>query len=60
MQGVGRSSEWPAWGAGMADCDPRLAKAFLDVSAKHYPERLGQFFVVDAPSVFSLLWKGIR
>lgn len=44
----------------MGDCDPRLAKAFLDVSAKHYPERLGKFFVVGAPGVFNMLWRAIR
>ena len=29
-------------GFGLADCDPRLAKIFLNVSAAHYPERLGE------------------
>lgn len=33
----------------MSDCDPRLAKVFLDLSAAHYPERLGLFLVIDAP-----------
>ena len=36
-------------GFGLSDCDPRLAKVFLDLSAAHYPERLGLFIVVDAP-----------
>ena len=36
-------------GFGMSDCDPRLAKVFLDLSAAHYPERLGLFLVIDAP-----------
>ena len=36
-------------GFGLADCDPRLAKVFLDLSAAHYPERLGLFIVIDAP-----------
>ncbi len=36
-------------GFGMGDCDPRLAKVFLDLSAAHYPERLGLFLVIDAP-----------
>ena len=26
-------------GFGLSDCDPRLAKIFLDISAWHYPER---------------------
>ena len=34
-----------------------LAKTFLQILADHYPERLARFFVVDAPSVFSQLWK---
>lgn len=34
-------------GFGLADCDPRLAKIFLNVSAAHYPERLGTFFIVS-------------
>ena len=36
-------------GFGMSDCDPRLAKVFLDLSAAHYPERLGLFLIIDAP-----------
>ena len=36
-------------GFGLSDCDPRLAKVFLDLSAAHYPERLGLFLVIDAP-----------
>ena len=33
-------------------------KHFLcaDISAKHYPERLGLFLVVGAPRIFSGLW----
>ena len=33
-------------------------KVFLcaDISAKHYPERLGLFLVVGAPRIFSGLW----
>lgn len=33
-------------GFGFADCDPRIAHIFLDISARHYPERLGRFLVV--------------
>lgn len=36
------------------------ARAFLDVSAAHYPERLGMFFVVDAPRIFNTLWAAIE
>lgn len=47
-------------GFGLADCNVRLAKAFLDVSASHYPERLGMFLIVDAPRVFNTLWSAIE
>lgn len=47
-------------GFGMADINPKLAKTFLDVSAEHYPERLGLFLVVDAPRLFSVLWNAIK
>ncbi|KAG2501691.1 hypothetical protein HYH03_000193 [Edaphochlamys debaryana] len=46
-------------GFGMADVNPKLAKLFLDISAEHYPERLGLFMIVDAPSIFGLLWRAI-
>jgi hypothetical protein len=36
-----------------------LAKTFLSVTASHYPERLGHFWVIDAPSVFSGLWRAV-
>lgn len=42
------------------DCDPRLAKMFLDISEKHYPERLAEFFVISAPSMFNMLWNAIQ
>ena len=38
-------------GFSIRDCDPRLAKIFLNLSAAHYPERLGTFFIVSAPTV---------
>eukprot|EP00890_Picochlorum_soloecismus_P006490 jgi/Picsp_1/6842/NSC_04179-R1_protein len=47
-------------GFGIRDCDPRLAKIFLNMAAEHYPERLGHFFVIDAPTLFSSLFKTIR
>ncbi|KAL4428215.1 hypothetical protein ABPG75_002304 [Micractinium tetrahymenae] len=46
-------------GFSIRDCDPRLAKIFLNLSAAHYPERLGTFFVVSAPTVFNTLWRAI-
>ena len=36
-------------GFGLSDCDPRMSKVFLDLSAAHYPERLGLFIVIDTP-----------
>ena len=50
---------WDA-GFGLRDTDPRLAKIFLDVSARHYPERLGLFYCVDAPSMFNIVWKCVQ
>jgi hypothetical protein len=47
-------------GFGLADCDPRLARIFLNLSAAHYPERLGHFFIVSAPALFNTLWKAIQ
>lgn len=44
----------------MADMSPKLAKAFLDMSATYYPERLGMFVLVDTPAVFSVLWNAIE
>lgn len=47
-------------GFGLRDCDPRLAKMFLDISERHYPERLAEFIVISPPSVFNMLWKAIE
>ena len=33
---------------------------FLDLSAKHYPERLGAFLVVGAPFLFNGLWSVVQ
>lgn len=43
----------------MVDCNPRLAKIFLHLAADHYPERLGNIFLVDAPKIFSGFWSVI-
>ena len=43
----------------LVDCDPRLAKIFLNLAADHYVERLGHFFLIDAPRLFSSLWSAI-
>lgn len=44
----------------LVDCDPRLARIFLSLASERYPERLGHFWVVDAPSLFSSLWSIIE
>eukprot|EP00798_Chlamydomonas_sp_ICE-L_P021194 gene21194-28097_t len=44
----------------MADINVKLAQAFLDISAEYYPERLGLFMVIAAPSLFNVLWTAIK
>ncbi len=61
----GSETESWAWildfhGFSIRDCDPRLARVFLHLAATHYPERLGYFYVMDAPVVFSTLWSAIK
>lgn len=46
-------------GFGMRDLDPRLAYAFLKISASYYPERLAHAYIIGAPTLFSTFWKGI-
>ena len=46
-------------GFGLKNIDPRLAFAFLKVSAAHYPERLAQAYIISAPRVFHGFWKTI-
>lgn len=36
-----------------------IAKAFVDLGTKHYPERMQKFWIVGAPAVFSILWNAI-
>lgn len=43
-------------GFGYRDLSPSIGSAFLDISAKHYPERLGLFIVLGAPRIFGGLW----
>jgi hypothetical protein len=44
----------------LVDCDPRLARIFLSLASERYPERLGNFWVIDAPGLFSNLWSIIE
>lgn len=46
-------------GFSVRDCDPRLARIFLHLAATHYPERLGNFWIIDAPVLFNTLWSAI-
>lgn len=46
-------------GFALRDCDPRLARIFLTLAAAHYPERLGYFFIVDPPALFSTFWSAV-
>lgn len=36
-----------------------MAKAFVDLGTKHYPERMQKFWIVGAPAIFSVLWNAI-
>lgn len=47
-------------GFGFSDLNPRIADTFLDLSAKHYPERLGAFLVIGAPFIFNGLWSVVQ
>jgi hypothetical protein len=37
----------------------KISKAFSVISGSYYPERLGESFLLDAPSIFSMLWSAI-
>ena len=44
----------------MADMSPRLAKLFLSMTERHYPERLGHFILLEAPVLFRGLWDCVQ
>ncbi|KAG1676460.1 hypothetical protein FOA52_002280 [Chlamydomonas sp. UWO 241] len=47
-------------GFGLADCHPGLAMSFIELTGTHYPERLGQLIVLDAPSIMTPVWNMVR
>mmetsp|Transcript_15117 Transcript_15117/g.32788 ORF Transcript_15117/g.32788 Transcript_15117/m.32788 type:complete len:312 (+) Transcript_15117:167-1102(+) len=47
-------------GFGVSDLNPSLALSFLELSADHYPERLGQLLVLDAPGILTPLWNMLK
>eukprot|EP00193_Tetraselmis_chui_P006271 CAMPEP_0177759904 /NCGR_PEP_ID=MMETSP0491_2-20121128/4981_1 /TAXON_ID=63592 /ORGANISM="Tetraselmis chuii, Strain PLY429" /LENGTH=289 /DNA_ID=CAMNT_0019275765 /DNA_START=204 /DNA_END=1073 /DNA_ORIENTATION=+ len=47
-------------GFGFADCNPKIGKIFLDITASHYPERLGAIIVAGAPGLFNGMWSVLR
>ena len=38
----------------------KLVNAWTKVDSDHYPERMGTIFLINAPSVFSIVWKAIK
>lgn len=48
------------FGFGMADMNPAMARKFVDLTANHYPERLGAYLVIDAPTIFEGLWRLVK
>ena len=48
------------FGFSYGDMNPAMAKQFVDLSAVHYPERLGAYLVIDAPYIFEGLWKLVK
>eukprot|EP00936_MAST-01D_sp_MAST-1D-sp1_P002561 g2561.t1 len=38
----------------------KLVNAWTKVDSDHYPERMGTIFIINVPSVFSIVWKAIK
>uniref|UniRef100_A0A6T8PAQ3 CRAL-TRIO domain-containing protein n=1 Tax=Hemiselmis andersenii TaxID=464988 RepID=A0A6T8PAQ3_HEMAN len=48
-------------GFGLRDAiDPRFSIWLIQMLQNHYPERLGACIVIDAPRIFSILWKAAK
>ena len=37
-----------------------LVKLFAEIDQKQYPETLGKMFIINVPSIFPFVWKGIK
>jgi len=46
-------------GFGLGEMNPAMGSRALKVFAEHYPERLGQAILLDAPTIFYGLWRMI-
>ena len=47
-------------GWGLKNTDHDLDKMMIDTIQNYYPERLGQCFLVNAPTVFKVAWAVVR
>ena len=47
-------------GFGVRDLNPAIGRAFLNLCATHYPERLARFVLVGAPPMFAALWRALK
>ena len=47
-------------GWGLKNRDHDLDKMMIDTIQNYYPERLGQCFLVNAPTVFKVAWAVVR
>lgn len=48
------------FGFGLPDLNPAIGKAFLNLCATHYPERLARFVLVGTPPLFNSLWNLLK
>jgi hypothetical protein len=37
-----------------------IVKAIADIDQNHYPETLGQTFIINTPTVFPFVWRGVK
>jgi hypothetical protein len=48
------------FGFGLGDMNPALALSFIELTGKHFPERLGALMVLDAPGIMTPCWNMVR